>query len=127
MNIENKMIYQKKIYTNIKHKPFSTFYADLLSVWYNFITTEPKAFDNLLEEPLYNNDLITIDNKAISTEYLDCKDLGILKVKKDIINSDKTLIDKLNLEGKLGKQIPDMKYNKAVPYDRKLEISPKQA
>ena len=46
----------------------------------NCITAEPKTFDNLLEEPLYNNDLITIDNKAISTEYLDWKDLGILKV-----------------------------------------------
>ena len=102
MKIENKMIYQKKIYKNIKHKPFSTFYADLLTVWYNFITAEPKTFDDLLEEPLYNNDLITIDNKAISTEYLDWKDLGILKV-KDIINSDKTLIHKLNLEEKLGK------------------------
>ena len=67
MNIENKMIYQKKIFINIKDKPLSTFYADLLSVWYNFIMAEPKTFDNLLEEPLYNNDLITIDNKAIST------------------------------------------------------------
>ena len=40
---------------------------------------------------------------AISTQYLDWKD-SILKV-KDIINSDKTLIDKLNLEEKLGNQI----------------------
>ena len=64
-----------------------------------------------MEEPLYNNNLITIDNKAISIEYSDWKDLGILKV-KDIINSDKTLIDKLNLEEKLGKQIRDMNYNK---------------
>ena len=54
---------------------------------------EPKTFDDILEQPLYNNNLITIDNKAISTEYSDWKDLGILKV-KDIINSDKTLIDK---------------------------------
>ena len=100
MNIKNKMIHQKKIYKNIKHKPFSNFSAYILSIWYNFIMAEPKPFDNLLEEPLYKNDLITIDNKAISTEYLDWKDLGILKV-KDLINSDKTLIDKLNLEEKL--------------------------
>ena len=111
MKIENNMIYQKKIYKNIKDKPFSTFYADLLSVWYDFMTVEPKSFDDLLEEPLYNNDLITIDTKTISIEYSDWKDLGILKV-KDSINSDKTLIDKLNLEEKHGKQIPDMKYNK---------------
>ena len=38
MKIEIKMICQKKIYKNIKDKPFSTFYADLLSVWYDFIT-----------------------------------------------------------------------------------------
>ena len=44
-----------------------------------------KTFDNLLEEILYNNNLITIDNKAISIEYLDWKDLGILKVKDVII------------------------------------------
>ena len=74
MKIENKMIYQKKIYKNIKNKPFSAFYADLLSVWYNFIMAEPKNFDDLLEEPLYNNNLIIIDNKAISIEYLDWKD-----------------------------------------------------
>ena len=42
MNIENKMIYQKKICKNIKHMPFSTLYADLLSVWYNFIMAEPQ-------------------------------------------------------------------------------------
>ena len=33
MKIEHKIIYQKKIYKNIKDKSFSTFYADLLSVW----------------------------------------------------------------------------------------------
>ena len=81
INIENKMIYQKKIYKSIKHKPFSTFYADLLSVWYNFITAEPKTFDDLLEEPLYNNGLITIDNKAVSTEYLDWKRSWHFKLK----------------------------------------------
>ena len=102
MKIENKMIYQKKIYKNIKDKPFSTFFADLLYVWYNFTTVEPKNFDDVLEEPLYDNDLITIGNETISIEYSDWKDLSILNV-KDIIKSDKTLIDKLNKEEKLGK------------------------
>ena len=111
MKIENKMIYQKKIYKNIKEKPVSTFYADLLSVWYNFITTEPKTFEDLLEEPLYDNDLITINDRAISNEYSDWKDLGILKV-KDILNENKIMISKSNLEEKLGKQIPDLKYYK---------------
>ena len=87
MKIKNKMLHQKKFYKNIKDKPFSTFYADLLSIWYNFITSEPKTFDDLLEEPLYNNDLIPINDKAISNEYSDWMNLGILKL-KDILNEN---------------------------------------
>ena len=110
MNIQKKMVYEKKLYKNIINKPLSPFYEDLLSIWFNFITTEPKTFNDLLEEPLYNNDLITIDEKSISFEYLDWQNVGISKV-KDIVNNN-ILMDKTTLEGKLGKQIPEMKFNR---------------
>ena len=59
------------MFKNIKLKPQTTFYSDLLSIWFHFVTVEPMTLKELLEENLFHNDLITIVDRAIDSEYSD--------------------------------------------------------
>ena len=37
------------------------FYKDLLSVWCDLVAFEPSSYAEFLNEPLFHNDLLTID------------------------------------------------------------------
>ena len=45
------------------------FHKDMLSVWCDLVVIEPSSYAEFLHEPLFHNDLLTIDKKPISDEF----------------------------------------------------------
>ena len=113
MGLNREQLFHKSMFKNIKLKPQTAFYSDLLSIWFHFVTVEPMTFKELLEENLFHNDLITIGDRAIDSEYSDWQHMGIAKV-CDILKHDRSFKSKIELETIYNITIPNMKYNRII-------------
>ena len=80
MGLSREQLFYKIMFNNVKLKPQTSFYSNLLSIWFNFVTVEPMTFKELLKENLFQNDLIAIGDRAIDAEYSDWQHRGIAKV-----------------------------------------------
>ena len=89
----------------------SDFYKDILQVWFDFISTSPLSFQELLQEPLYYNDTLQIGGSFISKEFDDWRNAGIELV-NDLFSENKTLLTRTELEHKFEINIPHLKYYK---------------
>ena len=103
----------KRLFKNIKNLPKTKFYRDLLSTWCYFTTTKPKSFSDFLEEPLFYNDLITIDGKSITSDYSTWIK-NVISIVRNIFSENLKALPKCDLEAKYNISINDMKYNQIV-------------
>ena len=55
------------------------FYADLLNTWYDFISKAPGNIEEVLNEKIFNNSSILIDNKPI-THFEKLENFGITTI-----------------------------------------------
>ena len=108
-----KHIKWKQLFKNIKNLPKTNFYRDFLSTWCYFTTTKPKCFSDFLDEPLFYNDLTTIDRKSIASDYSTWIKNGI-SIVKNIFSENLKTLPKHDLEAKYNISSNDMKYNQIV-------------
>ena len=52
MGISREKLLCKTMFKTIEHKPKTNFYSNLLHIWFNFITADPKSYNELLSEYL---------------------------------------------------------------------------
>ena len=98
-------------FKDIQHTGKTKFYTDLLSTWYNFIKSDIKSISDLLDEPIFNNPLLTINNNLLVDRHSIWEKAGIIKVSDILSDDSKSFISKLDLQIKYNISISDMFYN----------------
>ena len=112
LEIQKNQLFTKIGFRNIAKNQIP-FYKQVLETWFDFVSVEPTSKKEVLDECLYNNVFLLIDNKPINNAYHDWFRAGILYV-KDLFNQFNYLKSKENLEIQYGINIPVMKYNMLV-------------
>ena len=126
LGFDKQLLLQKRIYKGLKSKPKTNFYCSLMSTWFSFITIEPRSFKEFLLEPLFCNDLITIEKSAINNEYSDLAAGGVNRV-QDIVKEDGTFLSKHSIEAQYGISLDQLRYNKLVScLKAKIKMIPKR-
>ena len=113
MGLCTEELLRKRTFKNTTCHIKTPFYKDLLSVWCNLVAIEPSSFAEFLDEPLFHNDLLTIDKKPISDEFTEWISTGMSKV-RDLVSEDENFLSKSDLEAKYGIQFDHMKYNQII-------------
>ena len=113
MGIKSELLFKKLHFSSIQSCPKSNFYKDLLQIWFGFISIQPTNFDELLQEPLFHNDVFQIGGSYIYSDFLDWKRSGIELV-GDILSKDGHVLAKAELESKYTITIPHLKYRQIV-------------
>ena len=104
---------RKQTFENTMRLIKTLFYKDMLSVWCDLVAIEPSSYAEFLHEPLFHNDLLTIDKKPISDEFTEWIASGMVKV-SDLVSEDGHFLSKSDLETKYGIQFDHMKYNQII-------------
>ena len=89
-----------------QHTPF---YRQVLDIWYQFYAIEPIDND-IIEENLWNNKFILIDNKPAGASYKRWKEHGIIKI-KHILNEERHFLTEEQMNDKYRFRIASMSYN----------------
>ena len=87
------------------------FYIDLLGTWYNFIKRDIKSISDRLDEPIFNNPLLTINNNLLVNRHSIWEKAGIIKISDSLLDDSTSFISKLNLQINYNISISDMFYN----------------
>lgn len=98
----------------VQHLPneIRPFYKQVLVVWFNIYTVEPETYREILEESIWRNSFITVDNSPIV--YKHWEEHGIVAV-QDLINKDNGMfLNAEQLAEKYSIDINAMMYNSLV-------------
>ena len=75
----------------------SNFYQQLCEIWFNYYSTEPKTYGEILDETIWNNKFITIDHRPCqNNKWEKC---GIIKV-HSLMNDTNGFLTKADIEDK---------------------------
>ena len=111
MGLEIKNIFKKQMYSAVKSNIKTPFYQGMLKTWFRFLTTNSRNIKEFVNEELYGNPNILIDNRPINIQYRDWRNAGIVLV-GDMFDKDTNKVkSKAMLENEYGITMGDMKYN----------------
>ena len=111
MGLDIKNILKKQIYSAIKSNIKTPFYQDMLKTWFRFLKTNVKNITQFVNEELYGNPNILIDNRPTDIHYSDWRNVGIVLV-GDMFDKDTNKVkSKAMLENEYSITMRDMKYN----------------
>jgi len=88
------------------------FYTQILKYWFTFYSVEPVKKEEILNEKLFKNSFIKINNTYVHKEYKDWQIAGLTHVK--YIYNNNIILTKEQLEERYHIHIPDMKYNSLI-------------
>ena len=92
--------------------PKILFYEQALSIWYEFINVKPLNVAEILNENLFYNKEITIDNRILSNEFDMLRNNDIYKIEHIFDLRIRSFLDIQQLSLKCNKTINILQYNK---------------
>ena len=111
MGLDIKNIFKKQMYSAIKSNIKTPFYQGMLKTWFRFLTTNIRNIKEFVNEELYGNPNILIDNRPINIQYRDWRNTGIVLVGCMFDKDTNKVKSKAMLENEYGITVGDMKYN----------------
>ena len=113
MGINKEMLFSRLDQKFIK-VPAIKFYVQVLNIWYDFMNIVPESNLDILNENLFYNNLIIVNNKTLGKEFHTYKMLGMCKV-IDIYNkAEKRFYSYNEMNVKYNVYIDVLSYNKLI-------------
>ena len=113
MGLCTEELLRKRTFKNTMCLIKTPFYKDMLLVWCDLVAIEPTSYAEFWYEPLFHNDLLTIDMKPITDEFTEWIATVMSKV-SDLVSEDGHFLSKSDLETKYGTQFDHMRYNQII-------------
>ena len=107
LNVDNLYMFLKCKY-NVRFLKVSPFYEQLLNCWYKLYCKEPKTVNDIVNETLWLNNYIQVDNRPVL--YKEWRNHGIENI-RDILDAEGKFLSAQNLEQKFNTVIDIMKLN----------------
>ena len=111
MGFEKHALLKKQPIRNIREMAKTSFYKNLLCIWFNFLMKNLNTVENVLDEPVFNNPHFLVGNDPLSLNSEQNQELSCFKVKDIWDSHNKIIRPKDYLEGLHNITIPSMLFN----------------
>ena len=114
MGLDKSNLLKKQFFHNLRKNIKTSFYDNLLDIWFHFLLKNLNSIDSFIQEPIFDNPHFLVGNAPISIQAEQNPGLRLITVRDIWDSQSKTIKSKNYLEGLFNTTVPCMLYNQIV-------------
>ena len=114
MGLDKSNLLKKQFFHNLRKNIKTSFYDNLLDIWFHFLLKNLNSMDSFIQEPIFDNPHFLVGNAPISIQAEQNPGLRLITVRDIWDSQSKTIKSQNYLEGLFNTTVPCMFFNQIV-------------